>query len=57
MNNAKGWGDGEYIRIFGHGTLSGDKLPHPGSTDPPIPSEDYWTYHPIDISGQKYNSL
>ena len=57
MNNAKVWEDGKFIRVFGHGTLSGDKLPHPSHADPPIPSEDNWTYHPIDIQGQKFNFL
>ena len=32
----KVWNDGEYIRIFGHGTLSGDFVPHPNYADPPV---------------------
>ena len=51
MNNGKVWDDGQFIRIFGHGTLSGDKLPHPNQAEPPIPNGDYLTYDPIYISG------
>jgi len=41
--------DGDNIRIFGHGTLSGDRLPHPSFANPPINDTENWTYHPIDI--------
>ena len=51
MNNGKDGKDGNFIRIFGHGTLSGDKLPHPNYAEPPIADDEYWTYHPIDIRG------
>ena len=51
MNNGKDGKDGDFIRIFGHGTLSGDKLPHPSYAEPPIDEDEYWTYHPIDIKG------
>ena len=51
MNNNKVWEDGKFIRIFGHGTLSGDKLPHPSHAEPPVPNEDGWPYRPIDIQG------
>ena len=51
MNNKKVWEDGNSIRIFGHGTLSGDKLPHPSHAEPPVPNEDGWPYRPIDIQG------
>ena len=30
------WNDGRHIRIFGHGTLSGDFIPHPNYADPPV---------------------
>ena len=30
------WNDGKFIRIFGHGTLSGDFIPHPKYADPPV---------------------
>ena len=36
-------------RIFGHGTLSGDLLPHPSFAQPPINNSEHYTYHPIDI--------
>ena len=29
--------DGDHILIYGHGTLSGDRLPHPNYADPSIP--------------------
>jgi len=41
--------DGYNIRIFGHGTLSGDLLPHPNYANPPIGYEEFWTYRPINI--------
>ena len=49
MNNNQTWGDGHDIRIFGHGTLSGDKLPHPSYAD--IPEQEYRTYGAVEISG------
>ena len=51
MNNGQVWDDGKFIRIFGHGTLSGDRLPHPDFAEPPIPNDAHWTYDPIYISG------
>ena len=38
---------GENIRIFGHGTLSGDRLPHPNFS--PNPPEDNWKFKSIKI--------
>ena len=35
MNNNKDGHDGEGILIFGHGTLSGDRLPYSNFADPP----------------------
>ena len=35
-------------RIFGHGTLSGDLLPHPSFAQPPINQSEHYTYHSID---------
>ena len=52
MHNNQVWNDGDHILIYGHGTLSGDKLPHPNHADPPIPDDKHWTYDPISISGQ-----
>ena len=37
------------FRIFGHGTLSGDFLPHPNYANPPSPPEEHYKYHPINI--------
>ena len=41
--------DGNFIKIFGHGTLSGDKVPNPNYTNPPIAENDYWTHSPVNI--------
>ena len=51
MNNGQDDTDGSFIRIFGHGTLSGDKLPHPNHAEPPVPEGEGWPYRPIDIEG------
>lgn len=45
--------DGENIHIYGHGTLSGDRLPHHSfSTSPP---EDFWKYKAIRIKSQSWS--
>jgi len=49
MNNGQHGEDGDNIRIFGHGTLSGDLLPHPNFAQPPINESEHYTYHPINI--------
>ena len=49
MNNLENDQDGESIKIFGHGTLFGDKLPHPGFAEPPVTDDQVYTYHTIDI--------
>ena len=49
MNNLESDQDGESIRIFGHGTLLGDKLPHPSFAEPPVTDDQVYTYHTIDI--------
>ena len=36
------WGKAENATIFGHGTLSGEKLPHPALSD--LPEDEYWRY-------------
>jgi len=56
MNNNKGKVKSS-MRIFGHGTLSGDKLPHPSHADPPLQDDEYWTYHPIDVSGAHFTTV
>ena len=43
------WDDGRNVTIFGHGTLSGDRLPHPDYSG--LPQDQYWTYRPIHIRG------
>jgi len=53
MTNNKVWNDGRDIRIFGHGTLSGDFIPHPDYADPPVEPKDKFSFHPIDIVGTK----
>jgi len=57
LNNGDNWFDGRNIRIFGHGTLSGDKLPHPAYASPALPSNENWTYDPIYISGAGSTSV
>ena len=41
MDNME-WGKAENATIFGHGTLSGEKLPHPALSD--LPEDEYWRY-------------
>ena len=43
-------GNAENIHIYGHGTLSGDKIPHHQYSD--RPPEDLWKFHPIRIRGK-----
>ena len=45
--------DGENIHIYGHGTLSGDKLPHHSASD--RPPEDFWKFKSIKIKSQLKN--
>ena len=42
--------DGHNIRIYGHGTISGDKIPHPNFSD--APEEEHHTFKPISINGE-----
>ena len=49
FNNGKNWKDGHHIRIFGYGTLSGERLKHPALAVPK-PKEDSF-HNPIDIFG------
>ena len=49
MNNLENKEDGDSIKIFGHGTISGDKIPHPNFAEPPVESDQTFTYHTIDI--------
>ena len=54
MNN-KEWFGGRNVTIFGHGTLSGDKLPHPSMSD--LPDGEDWRYSPIHIEGADYTTV
>ena len=50
MNNNKSEDDGEGILIYGHGTLSGDRLPHPHYAN--VSETERWRYHGINIDGK-----
>ena len=45
------------FRIFGHGTLSGDFLPHPNYADPPVSPEEHYKYHPINLFSASNTSI
>ena len=56
MNNGPIHGGGpgneaSHVLIYGHGTLSGDRLPHPNFADPPLPDGESWKYYPIYLHG------
>ncbi|MFK7740024.1 MAG: endo-polygalacturonase [Planctomycetota bacterium] len=53
MNNHGNWNDGHDIRIFGYGTLSGERYPHPEDAVPPAPPSDHSLYRPIQIVGPR----
>jgi len=55
MNNYGRWDDGHDIRIFGYGTLSGARLPHPKFASPR--PEKASLYNPIDIAGAANTSV
>ena len=46
------WWDGSNIHIYGHGTISGDKIPHPNYSS--YPDEEYWKFRPITIQSKNY---
>ena len=50
MNNNDDRSDGDHIKIFGHGTLSGDKLLNPKNVEPQVPEDEWFRYRPIDIN-------
>jgi hypothetical protein len=50
LSNTK-WGDGENIRIFGHGTLSGARLRHPDHDRQRPPGMKHNHYRPIELVG------
>lgn len=45
------WGAAHHIRIFGHGTLSGARLRHPGYVKPAVPEKEHAHYRPINLVG------
>lgn len=45
------WAHGRQIHIFGHGTLSGARLKHPGFVEPALAESDRRRYRPIEILG------
>lgn len=45
------WTEGQGIRIFGHGTLSGARLTHPQYVKPKILEGEHERYRPIEILG------
>ena len=55
MNNQKEWRRGHHIRIYGYGTLSGAKLPHPEFASPP--PKHFGEYTPIEIVGATNTSV
>jgi len=48
LSNTK-WGDGHHIRIFGLGTLSGERIKHPKYESPP--AKEHGRHRPIEIIG------
>ena len=46
------WDNGKNIHIYGHGTISGDRIPHPKSTN--FPENEYWKFRPIGIEGRNH---
>lgn len=55
FNNSKNGKDGHHIRIFGYGTLSGERLKHPQHAVP-RPKDDT-VHNPIDIRGAHDTSV
>jgi len=51
FNNAGDWKDGSDIRIFGMGTLSGERITHPKFVTPKLSEKQWNRYRPIEITG------
>lgn len=49
--SSRTWGESKRSRIFGHGTLSGARLKHPGYVQPAIPEKEHANYRPINLHG------
>ena len=47
INSFASPGDTDNVTIYGHGTLSGDRLPHPHYSD--LPEAEHWRYGPVGI--------
>lgn len=57
LNNHGDWKDGHDIRIYGYGTLSGERYPHPLDDTPPAPPSKHDLYRPIQIVGPANSSV
>ena len=57
MNNNRTWNDGHNIKIFGHGTLAGERIPHPQDEIPASLESDDWKYRPIEIYGARNSTV
>lgn len=55
MTNHSKWADGNHIRIFGHGTLSGARVAHPRFASPP--PKEFQDHCPIHIVGAAHTSV
>ena len=44
------WDDGHNIHIYGHGTISGDRVPQPSNTS--YSEGEYWKFRPISIQSE-----
>ena len=49
MNNNLNGDDGDSILILGHGTLSGDRLPHADYSD--LPPDEHWRLRSVFLHG------
>lgn len=62
LNSGRNWPNGENIRIFGHGTLSGERIDHPLDDPnflftPETDTNHSWQYDPIHILGAGNTSV
>ncbi|MFM2243030.1 MAG: hypothetical protein RLZ97_1885 [Verrucomicrobiota bacterium] len=51
------WGEAHHVRIFGHGTLSGARLKHPGYVQPAVPEKEHGRYRPIELLGTTHTRV
>jgi hypothetical protein len=49
--SSQDWNAGHRIHVFGHGTLSGARLKHPGFVEPAPTESDRRRYRPIEVMG------